>query len=143
MGWLAKLFGHRDESPRTRSDSKLPSFPIWLEQQGSISVQDGLDRYIDQFMSLEPVDLTSPQPTTIEERTRDVSMQRAEVALLEQCCTYYGEDSMSPEFKELLATKKLGLQMAEDSLEMKLKGQRIIQEATERAASSQRSSGNS
>jgi hypothetical protein len=112
------------------------SFPFWLSQQENISVQDGLDRYIAQFMGLEPSTRSGTSPRSIEEITRDVTIQRAEVSLLEDCESFYGKDSMSPEFNNLLSTKRLALTMAEDLLEMKLESQRAIREAQVRVASS-------
>ncbi len=132
MSWLSKLFGKPSGS---MPKDNQPMFPVWLEQQGNLSVQDGLDRYIEQFMSLESIDLTSSKQRTIEQRKKELAIIEAEVMLLEQCRTYYGEESMSPEFNDLLSTKKLGLQMTKDSLEMKLRTERIICEAKDRAVS--------
>ena len=132
MSWLSKLF---DKQSGSMQKDNLPIFPVWLEQQRNISVQDGLDLYIQQFMLLESVDLTSTTEKSIERHRKELAIMEAEVLLLKQCCNYYGEESMSPEFNDLLSTKTLALQMKKGSLEMKLKTERIIREAKERAAS--------
>ncbi len=123
MGWFSKLFG---KSSEFTSKGNLPLFPIWLEQQGNISIQDGIDCYIKQFMSLEPLHLTYSKVKTIEQCQKEVATIEVEVMLLKQCQTFYGVESMSPDFNDLLSTKSLALQASKDLLEMKLSRERLV-----------------
>ncbi len=136
MNWFTELFAKHSGSG---SEDNQPTFPVWLKQQGNLSVQDGLDQYIEQFMSLEPIDLSSSRPMTIEQRKKEVSVMEAEVMLLEQCRSFYGKDSLSSEFNDLLSSKALALQAAKDLLEMKLSRERLVSEAMERAKSKKQS----
>ena len=136
MRWLTKLF---TKQSGTKSENNQPMFPVWLEQQGNLSVQDGLDQYIDQFLSLEPIDLASSRSRTIEQRQKELAVMEAEVMLLEQCRSFYGQDSLSAEFNDLLSSKALALQAAKDSLEMKLGRERLVSEALERIKSKEQS----
>jgi len=119
---------------RTSSLHDLLPFPVWLEQKGCISVQDGLTSYLERLMSVAPPDSMDTQPRTVDAITSDVARQSAEVVLLEQCRAFYGAAPMSPEFDSLLSHKQLAVRMAEDLLAMKLRNQALIEEAMRRAA---------
>jgi len=138
MGWISRFFGMRDRPHISASNHEYPLFPVWLKQQGDISVQEGLDRYIDHYVSVAvPIGPLGSQPRTLNEIRFAVARQSTEITLLEQCREYYGASAMSPEFDELFSTKKLVLQMDKDLLEMKLSGQRAISEAMNRISSKQ------
>ncbi len=126
MSWFSKFFGGLKQSSEARQQEKPQAFPAWLHQQGDdISIQDALDEFIDTYISFEQID----------DAQKDLAKQRAEVELLEQLATKYGE-SMSPEFGDLLSNKKFVLEKREGLIQMKCESQKAIQEARRRTNSS-------
>lgn len=126
MSWFSMFFGGLKQSSEARQPEKPQAFPAWLHQQGDdVSIQDALDEYINTHISFEQID----------DVQMDLARQRAEVELLEQLATKYGE-SVSPEFNDLLSNKKFVLEKREDLIQMKCESQKAIQEAVRRTNSS-------